>query len=161
MEYTIKAHETVYSGVLFRSRLEARWAAFLDLVGWKWEYEPLDLHGWTPDFRVIYPCGRRGCADNHVLLVEVKPYYDIDQFINHPCMNYPNGMCFGDDGTFAGQYIPAHASAAFGNNPGVTHWEMAHNGGFGSWYQVSKLIRGWEQLWKEAGNVVRYLPKQV
>jgi hypothetical protein len=31
---------TEYAGARFRSRLEARWAAFFDLCGWRWEYEP-------------------------------------------------------------------------------------------------------------------------
>ena len=32
---------TLYGGVRFRSRLEARWAAFFfDVAGWSWEYEP-------------------------------------------------------------------------------------------------------------------------
>ena len=34
MNYTIKAIPTTYAGVRFRSRLEARWAAFFDLCGW-------------------------------------------------------------------------------------------------------------------------------
>ena len=34
-DYTkIAAIPTTYSGVVFRSRLEARWAAFFDLCGW-------------------------------------------------------------------------------------------------------------------------------
>lgn len=36
---TIAAIETVYKGYKFRSRLEARWAYFLDLLGIRWEYE--------------------------------------------------------------------------------------------------------------------------
>jgi hypothetical protein len=36
---------TVYKGVQMRSRLEARWAAFFDELGWPWEYEPVDLAG--------------------------------------------------------------------------------------------------------------------
>lgn len=48
----------------FRSRLEARWAAFFDRVGWTWIYEPLDLDGWIPDFLV------QGAAP---FLVEVGP----------------------------------------------------------------------------------------
>jgi hypothetical protein len=32
----VNAIETVYRGSLFRSRLEARWAAFFDLFGWDW-----------------------------------------------------------------------------------------------------------------------------
>jgi hypothetical protein len=41
---------TVYAGVQFRSRLEARWAAFFDLLRWPWDYEPIDLAGYIPDF---------------------------------------------------------------------------------------------------------------
>lgn len=66
MEYTIKAIPTRYAGVEFRSRLEARWAAFFDLAGWQWEYEPFDLEGWAPDFRLVLP-------DESEFLVEVKP----------------------------------------------------------------------------------------
>lgn len=43
---------TLYAGTQFRSRLEARWAALFDLLGWPWEYEPIDLPGWIPDFRI-------------------------------------------------------------------------------------------------------------
>ena len=32
--------EASYSSVLFRSRAEARWAIFFDLMGWAWDYEP-------------------------------------------------------------------------------------------------------------------------
>lgn len=35
-----------------RSRLEARWAAFFDLIGWSWVYEPYDTGDWIPDFLV-------------------------------------------------------------------------------------------------------------
>ena len=65
MKYTMHAHETHYAGVNFRSRLEARWAAFFDLAGWKWEYEPIDLPGWSPDFLIHGDCP---------LYVEVKPF---------------------------------------------------------------------------------------
>lgn len=37
---TIKAIETQYKGYRFRSRLEARWAVFFDVLGIQWEYEP-------------------------------------------------------------------------------------------------------------------------
>jgi hypothetical protein len=56
---------TLYNGVQFRSRLEARWARLFDLLGWEWEYEPFDLLGWIPDFII------KGNPD---ILVEVKPY---------------------------------------------------------------------------------------
>lgn len=63
----IAAIPTVYKGVQMRSRLEARWAAFFDLCGWQWEYEPFDLNGWIPDFYI----------KNNRALVEIKPF-DID-----------------------------------------------------------------------------------
>ncbi len=62
---TFAAIPTMYKGVQFRSRLEARWAAFFDLARTPWLYEPLDLEGYIPDF-VIKWLG----VD---LLVEVKP----------------------------------------------------------------------------------------
>lgn len=64
--YTIPAIPTRYNGVNFRSRLEAKWAAFFDLLGWRWDYEPVDFPGWIPDF-VIY--GKR-----NPVYVEVKPF---------------------------------------------------------------------------------------
>ena len=61
----IKAIPTTYSNARFRSRLEAKWAAFFDLCGWRWEYEPLDFDGWVPDFGIV---GHKG-----LILCEVKP----------------------------------------------------------------------------------------
>jgi len=50
----MKAIETEYAEHLFRSRLEARYAVFLDTVGEKWVYEPdtydLDGEWYLPDF---------------------------------------------------------------------------------------------------------------
>ena len=60
-----KAIPTQYRFVQFRSRLEARWAAFFDLLGWPWEYEPIDLDGYIPDFILTFPYAH--------ILVEVKP----------------------------------------------------------------------------------------
>jgi hypothetical protein len=50
-----KAIETRYRGCRFRSRLEARWAVFLDALGVRWVYEregyDLGAAGWyLPDF---------------------------------------------------------------------------------------------------------------
>jgi len=68
--YTIPAIPTRYNGVNFRSRLEAKWAAFFDLLGWRWDYEPVDFPGWIPDF-VIY-------GKHKQVYVEVKPFTEID-----------------------------------------------------------------------------------
>ena len=66
--YEIKAIETRYKGYLFRSRLEATWAAFFDLCGWPWEYEPFELGGWLPDFILF---------GKTKVLVEVKPVFEF------------------------------------------------------------------------------------
>lgn len=75
----IKPIETYYNGYRFRSRLEARWAVFLDALGVRWEYEPegfeLPSGKWyLPDFRV--DCyGTRGDIYDEVsfpLYIEVK-----------------------------------------------------------------------------------------
>lgn len=68
----IKAIETVYNGYRFRSRLEARWAVFLDGLGVRWEYEPegfdLGKAGWyLPDFKV-----------EGAKWLEIKPFGDVD-----------------------------------------------------------------------------------
>ena len=51
-EKIIAAIPTEYAGVRFRSRLEARWAAFFDIYEIPWEYEPIDFKGWIPDFLI-------------------------------------------------------------------------------------------------------------
>jgi hypothetical protein len=58
----IKAHPTMYKNILFRSRLEAKWAAYFDQRGWHWTYEPFDLKGYSPDFTL-----------EDGTLIEVKP----------------------------------------------------------------------------------------
>ena len=58
----------------FRSRLEARWAAFFDAIGWRWEYEPFDVDGYIPDFAIL---GARP------FLVEVKPAMALFELSRH------------------------------------------------------------------------------
>jgi hypothetical protein len=60
----VKAYRTIYGGVVFRSRLEATWAAFFDIEGLPWAYEPIDLDGWVPDFALWL---------KRPIYVEVKP----------------------------------------------------------------------------------------
>lgn len=59
----MKAIPTIYGGIRFRSRLEAKWACFFDALGWSWVYEPFDTNGWIPDFQL-----------GEKLLIEIKPF---------------------------------------------------------------------------------------
>lgn len=65
----MRSYPTNFEGTQFRSRLEARWAAFFDLKGWRWEYEPFDLDGYIPDFVILA---------KRPILVEVKPLFWSD-----------------------------------------------------------------------------------
>lgn len=132
--YTIQAHPTWYADVEFRSRLEATWAAFFDLCGWAWEYEPLDLEGWTPDFMITL---LSLISKNRIVLAEVKPYYTIAEFAGHTCMNYQ----------------PSSDIALLGNNPDVT-FIAASGRVIGYWVRGNP-----ERLWKQALNATRYDPK--
>jgi hypothetical protein len=68
-DYTIAAIPTLYRGRMYRSRLEARWAAFFDRLGWQYEYEPFDLGAWSPDFAITDPFDA---------LIEIKPLTEPD-----------------------------------------------------------------------------------
>lgn len=76
MNYEYASIPTRYRNTEFRSRLEARWAAFFDLAGWKWKYEPIDLNGWIPDFWVAIPCGHSECC--------------LEPVLRCPCCNSPD-----------------------------------------------------------------------
>jgi hypothetical protein len=68
----INAIPTIYRGVEYRSRLEARWAVFFDLIGWHHTYEPFDTDGYIPDFAVH---GQRP------MLVEIKPAIRFPDYV--------------------------------------------------------------------------------
>lgn len=70
----IRAIETSYKGYRFRSRLEARWAVFMDSLGIEWIYENegYDIAGewYLPDF--ILP--------EQKIILEIKPKLPADQY---------------------------------------------------------------------------------
>lgn len=51
-------------GIQFRSRIEAQWAYIFEMLEWNWEYEPIDLDGYIPDFIIKF--------DDEEILVEIK-----------------------------------------------------------------------------------------
>jgi hypothetical protein len=147
IHYTIKAHPTKYSGTLFRSRLKARWAAFFDLAELRWQYEPVDLVGWVPDFWLSLPCGHSECGASHELYVEVNPALTIDEL--HEMT--PKAVFHG------AHQIPS--TAMFGVGPRVTEWEMCHGFGggiFGVEYFLGDVDV--DNFWAQAGNITRWQP---
>jgi len=66
--------ETTYNGIKFRSRLEARWAMFFDMIHVRWNYEPEGFTNgdecYLPDF-VLYNVALRD--DALPVYIEIKP----------------------------------------------------------------------------------------
>jgi hypothetical protein len=149
-----KSHPTVYNGVQFRSRLEARWACFFDLTNHQWQYEPYDLDGWTPDFCIKWYCGHSECRRDHILLVEVKPYRYLHEFEGHPCLRYLYG--WDNDNPEKDIWFPADSSAAFGVDPSMIYFEMSHGAGGGGFHGL--WIPDWlaRDAWIEAGNKTQW-----
>jgi hypothetical protein len=56
-------------GIQFRSRIEAQWAYIFEKLEWNWEYEPIDLEGYIPDFIIKFD-GDDG--DKEDILIEIK-----------------------------------------------------------------------------------------
>lgn len=66
-------------------------------------------------------------------------------------MDYP----YGGSGE---KNIPADASAAFGLNPDITQWEMAHGAG-GGHEDVGNWVGDANELWIRARATVQYNPR--
>jgi len=78
-----KAIPTTYRGHRFRSRLEARWAAFFDRARWPWAYEPVDLAGWIPDFVLLKDPAFAHVTADQPIFVEVKPALGYAELAPH------------------------------------------------------------------------------
>lgn len=158
MEYEIKSKPTVYNGTKFRSRLEARWACFFDLLGWKWQYEPFDLNGWTPDF-IIY-----GIRDRFVL-VEIKPFCDgeiLSEYQKkiskaakgHNCIILFDGFEKSSwGGVVAGyQFDTVIENSIYNGQPFQIHWKDLQNGD-NSEYDLGSLFYAFDGLlWSDEKN---------
>lgn len=74
--YGMKAIETKYNGYLFRSKLEAKWALFFDLLNIKYEYEPEGFESnknerYLPDFYLPNTYLRNETLKG--IYIEIKP----------------------------------------------------------------------------------------
>jgi hypothetical protein len=162
----------MYSGVRFRSRLEARWAAFFDLIEWPWHYEPYDLAGYIPDFISTFRAGD--------LLVEVKPALCLNAL--KPATVKVDRSGWSGEAIIVGARLDAEMHCLFGE---VVHtpdgagreWgdgqffkclncrRYSVRSGFGSWRcrrcgigDGNEHVADWnpEPQWLEAGNLVQW-----
>jgi hypothetical protein len=110
---TIQAIPTVYAGVHFRSRLEARVAALFDRAGMTWEYEPEAFHlapgvAYLPDFR-LPPTWSHSDSDLSPVWVEVKPQADAASAHDRKAELFAERL--GDDG----EVYLVHPSGPYGS----------------------------------------------
>lgn len=78
----IKALPTTYNGVQFKSRTEARWAAYFDLMDVEWRYEDeaylLPSGGYLPDFYLpLHDCYAEVKGDDGFDLVAMRKVYEL------------------------------------------------------------------------------------
>lgn len=133
----------VYNEIQFKTNLEAAWAAFFDLAGWKWWNEPCAIGDWKPDFKVVFPCSHSECSGSHTLLASVLPVHNLNNIAGHPALlhsyNIPN--------------TSADGGALFGSNPSVTKWEISHGSG-GGIEDVYFRVENADELWVQAIRLV-------
>lgn len=177
MNYTIPSIPTTYKGRKYRSRLEAKWAAFFDLCEWRYEYEPLDLNGWFPDFALY---GDKG----NMILVEVKPVIkfpsSIAKKINKSSKGCRELLILGQGPFLSSDLIEIYSigwlmeidyacdywdEAIWGqwelsNKPGFCHKIGSYQDRISGFYDGGCYGAGYSQdvelLWNEAGNIVQY-----
>lgn len=146
--YTIPAIPTYYNGLLYRSRLEAKWAAFFDFLGWEFDYEPEPFKTWSPDF-VIHSID---------CYVEVKPILMWEGAIEKikpyakelRCGLLSDHLQVGSDAYYIGKYLPRDYKEG---DLILRDFTIQYRGNF-----TPKIIR---QYWAEAQNKVMYLkPKE-
>ena len=138
----------IYSGLEFKTQLEAQWAAFFDLAGWNWWINPAPVGDWKPDFKVSFKCGHSECSGEHTLLVSVLPVTDLTAFKGHPCTLHNYGVRVKQD------ECRADGGAAFGYSPAVTLWEISHGAGGGS-ENMDFRVDDASTLWARASKHVK------
>jgi hypothetical protein len=167
MEYAIKSKPTIYNGTKFRSRLEARWGCFFDLLGWNWQYEPFDLHGWTPDF-IVYG------KNSRFIFVEIKPFVDQEILADyqdkisrgakgHNCIILIDSFdtCPNFGGILAGyQFDTFNPESEYPGKPFEIHWKDAQQG-VNSEYDIGSLFMAFDGvLWADQDNRKVFLTKE-
>jgi hypothetical protein len=118
-EYNIASIETRYNGVIYRSRLEARWAVFFDVIGVRHIYEPGTYNGYLPDFALL------NCPAK---VIEIKPsqptFEELDKI----------------------SQVPAEMSALFAGQPGEGVRVFLFKRGMKYDIPDSRLLALWRQI---------------
>jgi hypothetical protein len=172
MTETIRARPTTYRSTDFRSRLEARWAAFFDLIDWRWTYEPFETGHWIPDFIV---------HGDRPLLIEVGPVSTEAEYVakaakavaaNRGAVLVAGVSPVGPDGAagllttddwgmapFLANWTRCGSCGAFGVDTAIGAYNLRPCGHRNDPHDYV-LIGELEELWAEAGNLVKWMPER-
>ncbi|MCA6098848.1 hypothetical protein [Bradyrhizobium australafricanum] len=173
-----------YADINFMSRLEARWAALFDLMGWRWSYQPLDFNEWTPDFIIhgakqrvlveVYPIfaanedllGRISRAAigsgkrNDILVVGAEPLWDVRGWCC-PAFGWLGELCGPEHGHGWGEAI-VHDGGGLGFCHSILQFRNRITG-----HHDGDSVAGAEgydgiirRAWARAGNAVQWRPDE-
>ncbi|HDZ09316.1 hypothetical protein [Pseudohongiella sp.] len=134
----------LYKRRKFDTRLEATWAAFFDLAGWKWKYKPEPIRNWQPSFGASFFCEHSECDGSHTILISVLPVESLDGLEGHPALSYSYSVPGTD----------ADGGALFGSGPAATKWEIAHGSG-GGLEDIYFRVDDADEIWKRALTIVK------
>lgn len=143
--YEIPAKPTYHNDILYRSRLEAKFACFFDFLGWEFEYEPEPFTTWSPDFALhaiggvfieVKPSGL-WCDE---LIDKIKPYASI-----RSCL-FSGELSFDNDQFYLGKIF----NKDYETEPLLLKdLAVPYHNRF-----TRRLV---QQMWNEAQNKVMYL----
>lgn len=156
----IKSKPTVYAGVRFRSRLEAKWAAFFDLMGFNWEYEPTEEFGdWIPDFKIAT---KFGCVFVEVKPKSVKVPTWYEGFEDYPA-HYENEFNHCDYDKARNHWREVHVLllGVEPDNPGIGCLMDRPDSAKYDWDDIADELGGmgnWAADWRKAGNMIQWRP---
>lgn len=175
---------TTHADTNFRSRLEARYAAFFDLLGWRWTYEPLDTNGYIPDFLIhgpspffveVGPCITLSdylektakpieSADelgHDVLIVGISPIGPLSHHDEHRISVGWFGEFMADGFDFApGVWARCFVCGAFGPLHATRSFHVRPCGHHQSGSWGDDVDSGFiEAAWRRAGNDVQWQPR--
>lgn len=117
----IQSIPTIYNGVRFRSRLEARWAAMFDRLGWTWHYEPVDLKNYIPDF--IITRGMRLAGEYGEVAVECKPFLPSERMKQTTTASKMARSGWTGPMILLGAIVPADGVCGRYHAPGLEGWQ--------------------------------------
>jgi len=156
----IKPIETVYNGYKFRSRLEARWAVFFDIVGIKYEYEPEGLKlsdgsyylpdFYLPQFHSYFEVKRKGIKKTKEALEAERKIFDgawTDSWsgiicygdpVDHDMTIYCQEMNDGGGGSYEGKVVFGYWQGT--KEPMLFAWDDCRDRTFFNTFESSHTI---------------------